>query len=226
MKSPDRDEVIPASTYPLTRHKFDASRSFAYSSLGALGSALPLPWVPDLVVRKIRGTLLHDIASRHGVALMDEARDVLVESWFPGVPKLSGLTAAAVSQAGRFAAGRALAFLGPLAWLPPVRSALYTFVLGHVFDRYMETTRISRAVRIDADEARAIKKAIERAMLTMATVKSESPWKDPVNAPEELRGDATRLVDGIVLSMVSLPGWFVSRLDSAFDDAWTSARES
>lgn len=226
MRSAERDEVIPASTYPLTRHKFDSSRSLAYSSLGALSGALPLPWVPDLVVRRIRGTQLHDIASRHGVALMDEARDVLVESWFPGVPKLSGMAAAAFSQAGRFAAGRVLSFLGPLGWLPPVRSAIYTFVLGHLFERYMETARISRAVRIDADEARLIKKAIERALLAVATVKSESPWKDRIDAPEELRTDATRLIDGIILSMASLPGWLVSRLDSAFDDAWSAVRES
>lgn len=220
-----RDDVVPHSTYPLTRHKFDSSRSLAYSSLGALTGALPLPWVPDLMVRKIRGTLLHDIASRHGVALMDEARDVLCESWFPGVPKLSGMAAAAVSHAGRFAVGRALSFLGPLGWLPPVRSAVYTFVLGHVFERYMETARISKAVRIDADEAKLIKKAVERALLAMATVKTESPWKDRVDAPEELRTDATRVVDGVILSVVSLPGWLVSRLDSAFDDAWATVRE-
>lgn len=226
MKTAARDEAPPASTYPLSRHKFDSSRSFAYSSLGALSGALPLPWVPDLIVRRVRGTLLHDIASRHRVALTDEARDVLVESWFPGVPKLSGMAAAAFSQAGRFAAGRALSFLGPLGWFPPVRSAIYTFVLGHVFERYMETARISRAVRIDAEEARLIKKAVERALLAVATVKSESPWKDRIDAPEELRNDTTRLVDGVILSVVSLPGWLVSRLDSAFDDAWSSVRES
>ncbi len=221
-----RDEVVPASTYPLTRHKFDSSRSFAYSSLGALSGALPLPWVPGLMVRKIRGTLLHDIASRHGVALMDDAREVLVESWFPGMPKLSGFTAVAAAAGGRFAAGRVLSFLGPLGWLPPVRTAIYTFVLGHVFERYMETARISRAVRIDADEAKLIKRAVERALLAVATVRGDSPWKDSVEAPEEIRTDATRVVDGVIMSVVSLPGWLVSRLDSAFDDAWASVRES
>jgi len=226
MKTAARDDVVPASTYPLMRHKFDASRSFAYSSLGALSGALPLPWVPDVIVRKVRGTLLHDIASRHRVALMDDARDLLVESWFPGMPKLSGVASAVVSQAGRFAAGRVLSFLGPLGWLPPVRSAIYTYVLGHAFERYMETARISRAVRIDIEEARLIQKAVQRALLTLATVKSESPWKDRIDAPEELRSDTTRMVDGIILSVVSLPGWFVSRLDSAFDDAWASVRAS
>lgn len=221
MKAADTNEVVPASTYPLSTQRFDPPRALAYASLGALSGTLPLPWIPDVVARKVRGTLLHDIASRHGVTLMDEARDVLAEPWLVGGMKSSFLTSV-LSQAGRYATRRALTWLGPLGWLPPAQRALYTYILGHTFERYMATVRISRAVRIDVDEAKAIRRTLEQALMAMVTVKADSPWKDRVDAPEELRTDLNRFVDGVVLSLVSLPGWFVERLDAAFDDAWAA----
>lgn len=225
MKSDDaNDDVMPKSSYPLAPRALEPSRTFAYVSMGALTSALPLPWVPDVVTRRVRGTLLHDIATQHGLALTEEARQILSEVWFSGLPKLGALPAVLAQQAGKFALGRALAFLGPLGWLPPVRNALYTYILGHVFSRYLETARRSRAIRIDAEEAKLVRKALERAMVATLTVESRSPWKDTVAPPEELRNGATQLVDGVLLSIACLPSWLVERLDTAFDEAWSRVR--
>ena len=52
---------------------------------------------------------------------------------------------------------RVLASFGPISVAWPMRNALLTYVLGHLFDRYLELARTERAVRIDVDEARRIR---------------------------------------------------------------------
>ena len=48
------------------------SRMGVYTTLGALTGVVPLPWVPDAVVRQIRGTLAHEVATRHGLGVSSQ----------------------------------------------------------------------------------------------------------------------------------------------------------
>ena len=38
---------------------------------------IPLPFVPDRVIRQLRGAIVHDVSSRHGISLTTEARRAL-----------------------------------------------------------------------------------------------------------------------------------------------------
>jgi hypothetical protein len=197
----------------------EPSRVGAYAALGAVSTIVPLPWVPDVVLGRVRGTLAHDIAARHGVSLTEEGRKILAEPWTSQLPRTW------LAQAARFAAGRVLSRLGPLGWVSPVRVGLSTFVLGHLFQRYLETARSERSIRIDAEEARRIRKAMDKALLLLFTHDTiDSPWKMLPQAPEDLREPTTQFIDGVILSAASLPTWLVARLEAAFDEALTTVR--
>src|ERR1700733_4865432 len=109
-----------------------------------------------VVTYAVRGALTQDIAARHGLSITLEARDLLAEP--AGTEGPRGLGA----QAMRFVTRRLLGRFGPLGFVPPVRSGLETFVLGHLFARYLESLRTERAARIDVEEARELRRAIDR----------------------------------------------------------------
>jgi hypothetical protein len=197
----------------LTRKSMDPSRVGAYAALGAATTMVPLPWVPDAFLARLRGTLSHDLAARNGLSLTEDARKVLGEPWSSQLPR------SVLAQAARFATARVLSRMGPLGWLSPMRVALSTFVLGHLFQRYLETARTERSIRINADEARKIRKAMDKALLLVFTQEAASPWKSVPHAPEDLRDTRTQFMDGLILSAASLPAWVVERLEGAFDEA-------
>ena len=93
-----------------------------YTMLGAACGIVPLPWIPDATVRRVRGALVHDLTSRHGLSLTPEARTILVEP--NGTEGPRGF----LKQGAKFAVGRVLGRLGPFAMIAPVRSALGTYV--------------------------------------------------------------------------------------------------
>jgi hypothetical protein len=166
----------------------------------------------------VRGALAHDITARHGLSLTPEARAVLADP-------LGGDGARGVlSQGVAFAVSRVIGRFGPLSAIPPVRSALGTFVLGHLLQRYLETARTARAVRIDVDEARRVRRAIDQALVYALTTDAGASREDPPRAGEDLRDQTTQIVDGVLISVASLPGWLVRRLDAAFDDVVSSVR--
>jgi hypothetical protein len=129
-----------------------------------------------------------------------------------------------LSQGVAFAVSRVIGRFGPLSAIPPVRSALGTFVLGHLLQRYLETARTARAVRIDVDEARRVRRAIDQALVYALTTDAGASREDPPRAGEDLRDQTTQIVDGVLISVASLPGWLVRRLDAAFDDVVSSVR--
>jgi hypothetical protein len=186
-----------------------------YSALGALTGAVPLPWIPDALARRVRGALVHDIAARHGLSLTQEARDIFAEP--SGVEGPRGI----LRQVGRFVVMKMLARVGPVAFLTPVRDALGTYVLGYLFNRYVEESRADRAVRIDVEEARRVRQAIDRALVHAFTA---APKPDEIaTAPEELRDSATQLVDGVLQLVAAVPELLVRRLDAAFDELLPSS---
>ncbi len=202
----------------LARKSMDPSRVGAYSALGAVTTVVPLPWLPDLGLRRVRGALAHDLAARHGLSLTADARDILAEPWTSMFPR--GMLA----QAVRFVGARLISRVGPLGWVSPVRAGVSTFVLGHLFERYLETARTDRSIRLDAEEARRVRKAMDKALVLLFTQETSSPWKNMPQPPEDLRNASTQLMDGLVLSAASLPGWVIERLEAAFDEALSTVR--
>ncbi|HXN33385.1 MAG TPA: hypothetical protein VN894_16060 [Polyangiaceae bacterium] len=196
------------------RPSVDRSRLAVYTTLGASAGALPLPWLPDALLRRVRGALVHDCAVRHGLSLTREARAILSEPSGSDGPR--GLASQALRYLGVRLAVRALARFGPIAAVWPLRDALRTYALGHLFDRYLDTGRTDRAVRIDADEARHLRRAIDSALARALTIEPLSV-EEPA-AIDDQRDAATALVDWLIGLAAGLPDRLLRRLDAAFDD--------
>lgn len=197
----------------LGRPQFGGGRLGTYTVLGAASGVVPLPWIPDAIVRRVRGALVHDLTSRYGLSLTPEARAVLIE------PMGADGAKSYVQQGVTFAVTRVLGRFGPLAMLGPVRGALGTFVLGHLLERYLDAARVVRSVRIDVDEARRLRRAIDQALFHALTTEGKGARQSPPLGAEDLRDQATQLVDGVLLSIASVPSWLLCRLDAAFDEA-------
>jgi hypothetical protein len=192
----------------------EPGRLGVYAGLGAAVGVVPLPWLPGALVRRVRGAVVHDIAVRHGLSLAVDARDVLSDPSGPDGPP--GLLSQTVRFVGFRLAARALRRMPPVRFLWPARNALETFVLGHLFDRYVELSRTERAVRIDADEARQLRRAIDGALARALTIESP-PYAEPTVIDDQ-RDAITAFVDGLLGLVAGFPGRLVDRLDTAFDE--------
>jgi plasmid stability protein len=208
-----KEDMVEVNPTELVNSPIETSRMGAYSVLGALTAVVPLPWIPDQMLKRVRSTLLHDVAARHGLSIQEEARAILAE------PLTADLQRSFLAQAAGFALRLATTRLGPLGWLAPVRSAASTFIVGHLFERYLKTARTSRAIRIDESEARTLRAAFDRSLKLFVTLNVTSPLSGMAAAPEDLRTGTTQMIDGFILSLASVPDWAVKRLESAFDDA-------
>ncbi|HEY1696745.1 MAG TPA: hypothetical protein VGG39_31500 [Polyangiaceae bacterium] len=208
-----RDEPgsVPATG---SRSAVEPGRLGVYAGIGAAIGAVPLPWLPDALVRRVRGAVVHDVAVRHGVSLSMEARDVLSEPAGPDGPR--GLLAQTLRFVGMRFATRAFNRLRPARMLWPARNALETYVLGHLFDRYLDLERTERAVRIDATEARRIRQAVDGALARAITV--EPPPAQEPTVIDDQRDAVTAFVDGLLGIVAGLPHRLTGRLDAAFDD--------
>jgi hypothetical protein len=218
MDKDDSDLTSDHKRGDLVRSQLGGGRLGTYTALGAVCGIVPLPWVPDATVRRVRGALVHDLTSRHGLSLTHEARKVLIEP--NGTEGPRGF----LKQGASFAISRVLGRVGPFAFIPPVRSALGTYVLGHLLQRYLETARTIRAVRIDVEEARRVRRAIDQALIYALTTEAKASREDPPYAPEDLREGNEHIVDGVLISIASMPGWLVRRLDAAFDEVLSTVR--
>lgn len=216
--SSDSFTPVPAPSQALaaTRDRLGLGRLGTYSVLGAVVASLPLPYVPGTLATRVRGALVHDVCARYGLSLTPEARHVLSAPGLAEGPE--GLLGTAV----RFATSQVFARLGPLTIIPPIRSGLLTFSIGHLLRRYLEGARASHSIRIDVDEARRVRRAIERAIAGAITT-SPRAETDSGASPEELRDQFTQVTDGAFSALASLPGWLVRRLEAAFDESLQSA---
>lgn len=216
----DGEGIASRRSEALGRPQFGGARLGTYTMLGAASGVVPLPWVPDAIARRVRGALIHDLTARHGLSLSPEARAVLIEP----AGANGGGAKSYIQQGVTFAVTRVLGRFGPLAMLGPVRTALGTFVLGHLLERYIETVRIARSIRIDVEEARRVRRAIDQALIYALTTEGKSARENPPFSPEDLRDQTTQIVDGVFISIASAPGWLVRRLDAAFDETLATVR--
>jgi hypothetical protein len=191
------------------RDALGMGRLGTYSMLGAMVAAVPLPIVPGSLAMRVRGALVHDVCARNGLSVTPEARRVLTKPGLAEGPE--GVMGAAL----RFATVRIFARLGPLGFIPPLRSGILTFAIGHLLARYL-STREDRSVRIDVEEARRVRRAIERALALVISTPARVEH-DVGSAPEELRDQLTQATDGIASAVASFPSYIVRRLEAAFD---------
>lgn len=207
------DELSKPGARPL-----EPGRLLMFSLFGASAEGLPLPFLPAVLVGRVRGALAHDIASHHGLALTEEARKILSNA--EGLESTKGVA----EKLLRFVGLRILGRFGPVGLLSPVRGALEVFAFGHLFQRYVETARMRRTVRIDAGEAYAIRKTIDRALVGAIT--TEGRRLSPTGAPEDLRDTKTAMVDTALIFLSGLPNILLARLDAAFDEAMSKGAVS
>jgi hypothetical protein len=208
----------PDSLPPTVRSRpVDRGRLGVYAAIGASLASVPIPWLPDAFARRVRGALLHDVAARHGLSLASEARELLAEPSGPDGPR--GILAQALRFFGARLAIRALTSLGPIAVVWPVRNALATYLLGHLFDRYLELSRTERAVRIDVEEARRVRLAIDGAVVRALTI--ITPPVDDLPIIDEQRDAASVLVDTLLELAAGVPARLMLRVETAFDELLT-----
>ncbi len=194
-----------------TRTALGSGRLGIYVALGGLTGAVPLPWLPDALARRVRGALAHDIAAHHGLSLSPEARDLLAEP-SPGGDQPRGI----VRQAAKFVGRRLLRRVAPIMMLGPARDAVTMFVFGYLFDRYLERSRDSHALRLDVSEARELRQAIDAALTHALTA---SPSTDGAPAPpEDLRDGVTQIIDAVIIGTAGVPEIFLRRLEASFDE--------
>jgi hypothetical protein len=211
------DEIAERASTELAAPQLGPGRLGTYAALGAMTGTVPLPWLPDVVARRIRGALVHDVAARHGLSITPDARKILAEPAGPEGPR------SLLGHAAQFMAGKVLSRFGPLWVLGPVRNGAQTFVLGHLMHRYLTRSRKSRSVRIDTDEARSVRRAIDDALLAALASDIHATPEEGGRPPEDFRDGPTVLSDGLIIGAASLPGWIVRRLEAAFDDVIAKA---
>jgi hypothetical protein len=185
-----------------------------YAALGASAGALPVPWLPEALARRVRGALVHDVAARHGLSLANDARDALAD---PARPEQAhGALARTMRSVGATFALRRLARIGPLGALWPLRHALSVFALGHLFDRYLARRDAQAGARIGLDEAVRVRRAVDGALLRAVSV-TVAPEVEREAAGDD-RDPTTALVDGLLEGAAGVPERLVRRLDAAFDE--------
>jgi hypothetical protein len=178
---------------------------------GFAATAVPLPVLPTVALRRVRGAVAHDVATRHGLSLTEEGRREISE---PSKRSRGGNWFTTLS----FVARRTLRRVGWLGLLPPFAASLEVYALGLLFDRYLERVRSSRTLRIHGAEARLVRDAIDGAVSRAFSPSLEPRQRLSRGDPtEELRTVTARVIDGILLGVAGVPDHFRRRLETAFD---------
>jgi hypothetical protein len=172
-------------------------------------AAVPVPIVPDRLLARIRGAVVHDTVARHGLSLTSDARDVLVR---PGADHTI------LRKAAEMLAVELIRRLTALGTVTAAARGLEVYALGHLLDRYITQSRPTGTVRIHADEARRIRDAVDR---SIARALSPALQPGPTILPggvEDLRDEFTRWVDALLLAGAAIPEYLERRLNAAFDE--------
>ncbi len=207
-------ETTRSTSQPATLARGPAAmpgRLATLALLGGFAGALPLPLVPAALLRRVRGVVVHEVASRHGLSLTDEARAALADPP-EGTPR------GALLSTVFFAVRRIVGRLGALGVLPPLAAWGEVASLGLLLDHYFANVRAVGLVRVDAVEAKRVRSAIDDAVARALSPSLDVPAAPAqAEAPEDLRDDATRLTDTVLLAVASVPSHARRRLEAAFD---------
>ncbi len=181
------------------------------TGLSLAATAIPVPFLPDRLIHRIRGAIAQDVASRFGLSLTSDARKLLAEP--SSESPLRDVLKTTLGFLGKTFFKR----LGPVAAVVSAAGAVEVFALGHLFERYLEHHRGTKSVRIHHDEARALRKLIDSSL-----VRALSPSLSPrpvalLPGVEDLRDEFTRWIDTLLIVSASFPSYLERRLDAAFD---------
>jgi hypothetical protein len=213
-RSPLAEDSSTTRHLQSSRSPLEPGRLGVYTALGATVAAVPFPWLPEALAKRVRGALVHDIAVRHGLSLTPEARALLAQTSGPDVPR--GLVSQALRFFGMKIAVRWLARLGPVGMIWRADYAVRTYALGRLFDRYLERWRTETAVRVDVGEARRVRLAADSALLRAVTVQV-APEQEPTPVDDQ-RDPTTALIDAFIGMAAGVPDRLARRLDVAFDE--------
>lgn len=195
---------------------FPSGRLTVLSTFVMAANAVPVPLLPDAVVTRVRGAIAHDTAARHGLGLTSDARTVLAS--------VDAENRAMARRAGETVIREVLKRLGPLAVVGTLSRGVEAYALGLLFNRYIERIRASAQARIDVDEARRIRDAIDRAVLRVLSPALKPEMTTMSRGGEDLRTETTRWLDTLILTGASLPGYLERRLEAAFDEIMAESR--
>ena len=181
------------------------------TGLSLAASAIPVPLLPDRIIYQIRGAIAQDIAARHGLSLTGDARRALAESSHESPMR------DVLKRGVGFLSRTFVKKLSPLSTFFTASAAVEVFAVGHLFDRYLERHRGSKAVRINNEEAKAVRKLIETSIVRALSPSHRVDALPLLPPVEDLRDEFTRWVDTLILASAGLPAYVERRLDSAFD---------
>jgi hypothetical protein len=173
-------------------------------------TAIPIPFLPDRVIVLVRGAVVHDVLSRHGLSVTSDARDALAQ---PDTETRTRILHTAESLARRF-----LRRLRPLGVLTAASRGLEMYALGFLLERYVSRLRRSGAVRMHLEEARLVREAIDRSILHAFSPSLQPSPATLGEGAEDLRDEFTRWIDALLLMSAALPSYLERRLAAAFDE--------
>jgi len=173
-------------------------------------SSIPIPFVPDRVLTLVRGALVHDVASRHGLSLTSDARAVLAD---PSSESRTRMVRAAEGLARQL-----LRRLRPVGVLAGASRGVELYALGLLVERYVTRFRTTGAVRIHLEEARLVRDAIDRAVVRALSPSLRPALTTQAVSHEDLRDELTRWIDAVLLTSAAVPSYLERRLEAAFDE--------
>jgi uncharacterized protein (DUF697 family) len=187
-----------------------SGRLVMMTAYAVAATVIPIPFVPDRVIARIRGALVYDVASRHGLSLTTDAREMLAEP----TSELRTQLVRTVETVARQLIRR----VRPLGFLSSASRAVELYALGVLFERYVTRARRTGAVRVHLEEARLVRDAIDRALLRAFSPSLRPSVATVGEGVEDLRDEFTRWVDALVLASASIPSYLERRLEAAFDE--------
>lgn len=197
-----------------------SGRLIVLTAFAAVATLVPLPFLPEKLIARVRGAIAHDVLARHDLSLTTDAREVFAE------PDFDARAAALLRRGGEFLLRRFLGRFGPIALFGSVARAVEVFALGLLLDRYASTVRKSGTVRVHADEARRVRALINRAILRALSPSLHPAVATHASGVEDLRDELTRWSDALLLTGAALPNYVVRRLEAAFDEVVATSPEA
>ena len=182
------------------------------TSVALAASAIPIPFVPDRIIGRIRGALAHDVLARAGLCLTSDARAIFAD------PDRGSGGRVLLRKAANLLTLSVLKRLGPIGIVTSAASAAEVYAFGYLLDRYVTRVRRTGTVRIHDVEARRVREAIDKAVLRAFSPSLKAESTTIAAGIEDLRDEFTRWIDVLLLAGASLPSHVDRRLDAAFDE--------
>src|SRR4029079_1185056 len=162
------------------------------------------------VLMRVRGAVVQDVVSRHGISLTSDARKILADPTSDHRTRLV-LVAEGVAR-------QLLKRLRPLGALTSISRGLEVFALGLLFDRYLRDARPTASVRMHLEEAQKLREAIDKAVIRALSPALRPSDTTLASSLEDLRDEFTRWVDAVLLTSAAVPSYVERRLEAAFDE--------